>query len=74
MPAVVQPVSGVDWKKEDNDVVFHFTTMTQSPAAVLPSFISLYKTTSFTSKEDMKRVIYSIYKERRERSSQRTKH
>jgi hypothetical protein len=61
MPAVAQPVSEVDRSKVDKMVGVHFTITTWSTAATLSCLISLK--TSFTRKEDMKRVIYSIYKQ-----------
>ncbi len=41
MPAVDRPVSKVDGEEVDKMLVFHSTTMAQSPAAMLPSFIQL---------------------------------
>jgi hypothetical protein len=41
MPAVDQPVIEVDRREVDKDVMFHFTIITWSTAAMLFSFISL---------------------------------
>jgi hypothetical protein len=40
---VDQPVVEVDRREVDKMFVFLFSTMAQSPAAMLPSFISLHK-------------------------------
>ncbi len=69
MPAVDQQVVEVDRREVDNDVVSPLPIITWSTAAMLFSFIKL-KQTSFTRKENMKTVIYSIYMEMREPSSQ----
>ncbi len=45
---------------------------TRSTAAMLPSFISLNNNNELYKKRGHKRVIYSIYKQKREHSSQRT--
>jgi hypothetical protein len=59
-------------REVNKGVGFYSTIMVQSPAATLPSFIGLYNNNKLYKKRGHKRVIYSIYNDMRELSSQRT--
>jgi hypothetical protein len=62
MPAVDQPIVEVDERKVDKMFASHLPTMAWSPAATLPSFISLNNKTKFYKKRGQSKVIYSIYR------------
>jgi len=61
-------------RKWNNNVVSTLPTLARSPAATLPSFISPNRNNWLYKKRGQSTIIYSIYKRKRELSSQGTKH
>ena len=72
-PAVDQPYVEVDGKEVDKGVIVPLSTLAWFPAATLPLLFSLYNNNKLYKKRGLSTMIYSIYNNKREHSSQRTK-
>jgi hypothetical protein len=67
---VDRPSVEVDGKEVDKVLVLHLSTLARSPAATLPSFISPNSQQRLYKKRGQSTISYSIYKRKRELSSQ----